>query len=63
MNLSQAAVKNKYVSKALSEIGAYKQKGHKAIKKEFLDRSLKHKGAVVLKQRHVPRLMDAGGKI
>ena len=49
------ALENKYVQKALRQIGAYKLDGYRSIKREFIDKSLKHRGALVLKARHVPK--------
>lgn len=55
MNLSKRALENKYVHKALRQIGAHKMEGYRNIKREFIDKSPKHRGALVLKGRHVPK--------
>ena len=52
MNLSKSTLDNKYVHRALTDMGAYK-KNTRDLKRTFTDKSRKYKGNRVLKARYV----------
>ena len=52
MNLSKRQLDNKYVHRALTDMGAYK-KNTRDLKRIFTDKSRKYKGNKMLKARYV----------
>ena len=58
MYLSDAIQKHPYIRKGLIEIGAYERNGI-SIKKECMDRSLKHKGRTYLNSKTTRKLQKA----